>query len=326
MPPEVTVVIPTYNGARRLPLLLQALMAQDAPGGSFEVVVVDNNSTDDTATVVNGDASTAVLRARGIECRVVRETRQGETFARIAGVLAARAPLVCFLDDDNIPAAGYLRVGASSLCDQRIGLLISKVTPQWPSEPPPSIARRSGLFALNGYAGTWAYLGESPIDYGTEAYAPTLGAGMWVRREYFIAAVISKGSDALLPGPQPHARITCEDTEIGVLIGRAGYRRVYVPQLELKHLIERHRLGTVDFSGQIIRILRSKATLESRYYSRRFGLTERARAGFRLGVALLAIPAVMVTRRDGVREAIFIVAGRWADFVGPYPKFARPQR
>src|ERR1700731_3398055 len=165
MPPEVTVVIPSYNGARRLPLLLQALTAQDAANGSFEVVVVDNNSTDDTATAVSDDASTAVLRARGIECRVVRETRQGETFARIAGVLAARAPLVCFLDDDNLPAADYLRVGASSLCDQRIGLLISKATPQWPSEPPPSIAPGSStLFALNGCAGIPYYLGESPID------------------------------------------------------------------------------------------------------------------------------------------------------------------
>src|ERR1700730_153785 len=220
MPLEVTVVIPTHNGARRLPLLLQALMAQDAPDGSFEVVVVDNNSTDDTATVVNGDASTALLRARGIECRVVRETRQGETFARIAGVRAARAPLVCFLDDDNLPVPGYLRIGAASLCDQRIGLLISKVTPQWPSEPPPSIARRSALFALNGYAGNYANLRESPIDYGTEASAPPWVAGMWVRREYFFTAVISKGSDALLPGPQPHARVPGGDLEIGVLIGR----------------------------------------------------------------------------------------------------------
>jgi glycosyltransferase involved in cell wall biosynthesis len=326
MPPEVTVVIPSYNGARRLPLLLQALTAQDAPDGSFEVVVVDNNSTDDTAIVANGDASTAALRARGIECRVVRETRQGATFARIAGVLTARAPLVCFLDDDNIPAAGYLRVGASSLCDQRIGVLISKVTPQWQSEPPPSIARRSALLALNGYAGNYGYLGESPIDYGTDAFAPTITAGMWVRREYFFIAVISKGSDALLPGPQPHARVAGEDLEIGVLIGRAGYRRVYLPQLELKHVIERRRLGTVHFSRQIIQTIRSDSTFQSRYYSRRFGLKERARAGFRLGVALLAIPAVMVTRRDGVREAIFIVAARWGEFAGPYPKFARPQR
>jgi glycosyltransferase involved in cell wall biosynthesis len=326
MPPEVTVVIASYNGARRLPLLLRALTAQDAPDGSFEVIVVDNNSTDDTATVASDDASTAVLRARGIECRVVRETRQGQTFARIAGVLAARAPLVCFLDDDNLPVPGYLRVGAASLCDQRIGLLISKVTPQWPSEPPPSIARRSALFALNGYAGTYGYQGESPIDYGTEAHAPTVGAGMWVRRECFFTAVISKSSDALLPGPQPYVRIGHEDFEIGVLIGRAGYRRVYVPQLELKHLIERHRLGTVHFSRNIVQAVRSELSFQSRYESRRFGLAQRARAGLRLGVALLATPAVMVARRDGVREAIFIVVGRWAEFAGPYPKFARPQR
>src|ERR1700730_16508971 len=220
MPPEVTVVIASYNGARRLPLLLRALTAQDARNGSFEVIVVDNNSTDDTATVASDDASTAVLRARGIECRVVRETRQGQTFARIAGVRAARAPLGCFLEDDNPPAPDYLRVGASSLCDQGIGLLISKVTPQWPSEPPPSVARRSALLALNGYAGNYGYLGESPIDYGTEAFAPTWGAGMWVRREYLFTAVISKAADALLPGPQPHARVPGGDLEIGVLIGR----------------------------------------------------------------------------------------------------------
>ena len=149
---------------------------------------------------------------------------------------------------------------------------------------------------------------------------------MWVRREYFITAVISKGSDTLLPGPQPHARVTFEDHEIGMLIGRAGYRRVYVPQLELKHLIERRRPGTVQVSRHIIQIGRSVSTFQSRYLSRRFGLAQRARAGLRLGVALLAIPAIMVARRDGMREAIFIVAGRWADFAGPYRKFAQPQR
>ena len=52
MLPQVTVVIPTYDGARRLPLMLRNLTAQDAVDGSFEVVVVDNNSTDDTAAVV----------------------------------------------------------------------------------------------------------------------------------------------------------------------------------------------------------------------------------------------------------------------------------
>ena len=52
MLPQVTVVIPTYNGARRRPLMLRNLTAQDAMDISFEVVVIDNNSTDDTAEVV----------------------------------------------------------------------------------------------------------------------------------------------------------------------------------------------------------------------------------------------------------------------------------
>ncbi|MFZ1120588.1 MAG: glycosyltransferase [Candidatus Binataceae bacterium] len=52
MLPQVTVVIPTYNGARRLPVMLRNLTAQDAVDGSFEVVVIDNNSTDDTTEVV----------------------------------------------------------------------------------------------------------------------------------------------------------------------------------------------------------------------------------------------------------------------------------
>ena len=46
-----------------------------------------------------------------------RELRQGATFARIAGVLAARAPLVCFLDDDNLQAPDYILAGLSALHD-----------------------------------------------------------------------------------------------------------------------------------------------------------------------------------------------------------------
>ncbi len=323
MLPEVTVIIPTYNGARRLPLILRNLTVQDAADGSFEIVVVDNNSTDDTATVASDDDSVAVLRARGIEYQVVRELRQGATFARIAGATAARAPFVCFLDDDNLPASDYIRVGVSALHDSGIGLLISNITAQWESEPPPSIVRRSALFALTGNSENYGYLGESRIDYGTTTFAPTITAGMWVRRQVFFSVIVSNGS-ALLPGPRPHARISGEDLEVGLLIGRAGYRRIYVPQLKLKHLIGRQRMGTAHFSRHIVQTIRSTATFQSRYELRRFGLAERARSGLRLVIALVAIPAVPIMRRDGWREAIFIVAQRWAEFAGPYPEFAQP--
>jgi hypothetical protein len=71
-----------------------------------------------------------------------------------------RTPLVCFLDGGNLPASDYIRACASALHDPGIGLLISNITPQWESEPPPSIVRRSALFALNGYAENYGYLGE----------------------------------------------------------------------------------------------------------------------------------------------------------------------
>lgn len=53
-------------------------------------------------------------------------------------------------------------------------------------------------FALNGYAENYGYVSELPIDYGTAAYAPTVAAGMWVRREAFLSAILSNGADALL--------------------------------------------------------------------------------------------------------------------------------
>ena len=57
--PHVSVVIATYNGAARVPDVLAALAAQTAPDGSFDVIIVDNNSTDGTAAAVENDPASA---------------------------------------------------------------------------------------------------------------------------------------------------------------------------------------------------------------------------------------------------------------------------
>jgi GT2 family glycosyltransferase len=314
MQPQVTIAIPTYNGTRRLPSLLQALTAQDAADGSFEVVVVDNKSTDDTATVVSHHASTAVLRARGIDCRVVREPRQGSSYARICGVLEAHAPLVCFLDDDNVPGADYLRNGIDAMADSGVGLLVSCVIPQWEAEPPPSIARRSWLFAAS------SNLGDSPIDFGSHgSLAPTVTAGLWVRRNVFLAVVPWQHPEAFLSGRRGDALSCGEDIEIGLMIGRAGYRRLYLPQLKLYHLIPASRLRPSYVCRLIEGITRSEMTLKARYEGYSHTAGARLWAVTRLFGAAVAAPGVMLVRRDGLREALFIVVMRWAQLKGPYP-------
>jgi len=91
------VVIPAYNEADYLPDTLASLAQQDCPGG-FEVIVVDNGSTDATA---------AVAERAGV--RVLHQPQRGVCAARQLGTLAARGELVVSTDADTVHPPGWLR-------------------------------------------------------------------------------------------------------------------------------------------------------------------------------------------------------------------------
>ena len=92
--PEITVVVCTYNRAELLRGCLESLAAQTAPGDAFEVIVVDNNSTDGTP------AAARSFEGRVPGLRVVPEAAQGLSSARNRGWREARGAFVAFLDDD----------------------------------------------------------------------------------------------------------------------------------------------------------------------------------------------------------------------------------
>jgi len=104
--PRVSVVIPARNAASRLPRVLDALAHQTAPADLFEVVVVDDGSTDGTADVV---------RARG-GVRLLRAPAHGhQAAARNHGAVEARAPVLAFLDADCVPRADWIERGLAEL-------------------------------------------------------------------------------------------------------------------------------------------------------------------------------------------------------------------
>ena len=311
-PPRASIVIPTFNGAMRLPQVLAALADQSAADGSFEVVVVDNASTDGTSAAVRRDPSTQRLRSREIDVRIVAEPRPGLTYARIAGLTGARADVISFLDDDNVPNYDYVENGIAVFDEPSLGLAISRVRPRWEIDPPPSVARRQHLLAVNDY------LGEEVRDFGATAMpAPTVGAGLWVRRSVFVAAVPCDHPELLMPDRVGARLASGGDIELGILIGRAGYRRVYFPTLRVLHEIPRRRLETAYLCELIEGIVRSEMTLREKYGAAKFGSRDRLLALANLSIALCGIPFMLLFKDDARREIAFVMAARRARLRGP---------
>ncbi len=105
-PPEWSIVIPTFD---RLPALREVLAAVDAQAGppSFEIVVVDDGSSDGTAAWLDERAAARVVDG-GPELRVLHQENAGPAVARNRGVAAARGRWAAFLGDDTVPAPGWL--------------------------------------------------------------------------------------------------------------------------------------------------------------------------------------------------------------------------
>ena len=309
--PLVSIVIPAYNSAHRIHIPLAALAAQEGVRGQFEVIVVDNNSTDQTGRAVESDSATELLKSAGVECRVVSEPNTGLTFARICGVRESRGELVCFLDDDNFPAIAYVSEGIKAFQDASVGLLVSRVFPRYLSASPgPSITRREHLLAINHK------LGDRKICFGAKgSLAPTIGAGMWVRRSAFLAAVPWRNPALLLTDRLGNHLASGGDIELGFLIGKEGYERVYCPNLSLQHIIPHNRLEFNYFCRLITGVVRSTLTLEAKYLGRTHCTRFAAVCGLLL--AVLAVP-VFVAKPDGIRDWLFACVSRWAKCLGPY--------
>ncbi len=96
--PAISVVVPFHNSGRYLRECLDGLFAQAYPRDAFEVILVDNNSTDDSAKIASSYSEVALYQ----------QPVTGSYAARNLGILKARAPIVATLDPDCSPAADWL--------------------------------------------------------------------------------------------------------------------------------------------------------------------------------------------------------------------------
>ncbi len=112
--PCVSVVVPFFNSERHLAACIESLLGQDDVGGPFEIILIDNGSTDGSASIVE----------RYRELIVLDEPTPGAYAARNTGIRRARAPLIAFTDADCVVAGDWLRSLRDGMQDPTIAILL----------------------------------------------------------------------------------------------------------------------------------------------------------------------------------------------------------
>jgi len=228
---DATVAICTYNGAARLDAVIQSLAAQRTENRLWEILVVDNASTDHTIEVCK-----ALVRSCPVPLRTVYEERPGLSYARWRAGTEARGGIVCFLDDDN-PAGPDFAENAIQFFENHpyAGVIGGKVEPVWEA-PPTELALEVCHFAL------------AICDHGDEAFryegilGGPVGAGLCIRREALLEAYRDNGWAAGSPGPIGKRRISGSDTALNGVVRKLGWELWYVPSLQINHVIPATRM------------------------------------------------------------------------------------
>jgi glycosyltransferase involved in cell wall biosynthesis len=222
----LSVVIATRNRAASLGATLATLIAMHSPDDGFEIVVVNNGSTDNTQDVVHQLAARAACAVREIV-----EPRQGKSIAVNTGIAAARGDILAFTDDDvridpNWGWALATAIGTTG-CIGAGG----RILPEWSSSPP-------AWLHADGSDRLMTVVAFDAGDEPGELRVAPFGPNMAFRREAFekyglFREDLGPGASRYLPG---------QDTEFGRRLLNAGERLAWVPGAIVRHVHQSEKL------------------------------------------------------------------------------------
>jgi glycosyltransferase involved in cell wall biosynthesis len=227
----VSVILCCHNSERRLPPTLAHLAAQKVePGLPWEVVVVDNASTDGTSVA----ARSAWPEDGPAPLRVVHEPEAGLSNARRRGFAEAGYEIVSFVDDDNWVCSDWVqRVAEIMSRHPEVGACAGLIEAVYEAPPPNSVLRFIRRYAVGDQG-----QGEGDV---TDTRGWLWGAGLTTRRSAW-RALTASGFRTLLAGRQGEKLTAGEDVEICWVLRLAGWRLWYDPRLTMRHCLPASRL------------------------------------------------------------------------------------
>ncbi|MTJ06622.1 MULTISPECIES: hormogonium polysaccharide biosynthesis glycosyltransferase HpsE [unclassified Anabaena] len=229
---DITVAIPTYNGEKRLPLVLDLLLNQTGlENVKWEIIVIDNNSSDQTSEVVAKYIKTA--NSNNIDLRYFLEPQQGAAFARLRAVNEATGNIIAFLDDDNLPDVDWLAAAYKFGIDYpQAGAWSGQIHGAFEVSPPENFKRIQAFLAIREH-------GNKPYIFDGDNLRLPPAAALVIRKQVWCENVPKK---PILSGKLPGILVQGDDYEPLLYIHKAGWEIWYNPTMHTYHQIPQWRL------------------------------------------------------------------------------------
>ncbi len=259
---DFTIIVCTYNRSQNLPSCLAALAAQEGTDGlDWEVLVVDNNSTDDTPQMVD-----RLSRELTIKVRYAKETQQGLNYARNCGVSSSQGVHFTFVDDDihvsprwlAMLAEAFARTDADAI-GGRIHLDPSIKLPRW-------VVPGSEISGFLGYQD----FGDEPFQMDGKSRYPFGGNMSFHRRVVARIGLFDPKLGRKGEGRKRGELFKGAETDYFHRLNAAGEARIfYEPRAIVYHRVQPHQLQqryflTIHFNAGF-----QKAFYDGRPYRRR---------------------------------------------------------
>lgn len=266
--PFVSVIIPTYNRSSLLRDTVVSFAGQQYPPERFEIVVVDNNSTDDTRLVVER------LCREVPNLRYLFEPRQGVHYARNRAGILCRGDLLYFTDDDMLAEPALLsEIVRPFDLDPRIGCATGKVLPKFQEQPPAWVQRCliNSLLSLTA--------ADKPEELVLTRDCIAYSCHQAIRREVFLE---SGGFN-----PENTAGVWMGDGETGLnhKMRNRGWLFAYTGRSVIRHVIPPGRMTL----GYLINRMANQANCDSctdyRFHRDRWSILSRMLRRNTLGTA-----------------------------------------
>lgn len=217
---DFTVAIPVYNGARRVPEVLAHLQSQAGVYDlNWEILIVDNNSSDNLLELIqecqrNWESD--------VPLRYCFEAVQGLAYARERAIQEAKANLIGFLDDDNLPDPDWVLTAVQfAQTHPKAGAFGGQIRAKYDAQPPVGFDQVKSFLVIRRY-------GQQAAQFQPERLRLPAGAGLVVRKEAWIESVPSQLICVKSGG---------EDYEISLRMYRHGWEIWYCPEMRLTHHI-----------------------------------------------------------------------------------------